>query len=189
MFPTCISAYALNENEVVGVLDAKEKLMIETTGREPIIMLVDPRDVSVEAVNDFITKQIKIPVEEQILRFKEQDIDVDWESLTQMLLTSKKALVLKVDKERTINIKVVLPDKGGEEKKVEINWSATVEDLKDKLEERDICYASATLRLGDKDISGQGSKKLIDLGFRNKSEIIVSPAKRSTSRGFSTFDG
>lgn len=165
--------------------------MIETSGRDPIIMMVDPRNVSVEAVIDYIAKEIRIPVDQQILRFKGQDTDVDCESLTQMLLTSKQAPVLKVDKDRTINVMVVLPSRGDEEKKVEINWSATVEDLKEKLEERNICDTSATLRFGDQEISGQGGKKLIDLGFKNKSEIIVSQAKRSTSRGFSgcTFDG
>lgn len=187
-----LSSYALNENEVIGVLNAKEELKIETSGRDPVIMMVDPRNVSVEAVKHFIAEEIRIQLDEQVLRFKRQDTDVDSETLTQMLLTSKQAPVLKVDKDRTINVKVVLPNRGGDETKVEINWSATVEDLKEKLEERDICDTSATLKLGDQEISGQGSKKLIDLGFKNKSEITVShSAKRSTSRGFSTgaFDG
>ena len=187
-----LSSYALNENEVIGVLNAKEKLTIETSGRDPITMMVDPRNVSVKDVIDFITKEIKIPVDEQILRFKEQDTDVDCESLTQMLLTSTQTPVLKVDKDRTINVMVVLPSRGGEENNVDIKLSATVEDLKDKLEKRDICDTTATLRFGDKEISGQGSKKLIDLGFRKNSEIhVVSQAKKSLSRGFSgsTFDG
>ena len=164
--------------------------MIETSGRDPIIMMVDPRNVSVKAVNDYIAKEIRIPADQQILRLKGQDTDVDSESLTQMLLKSKQAPVLKVDSDRCINV-IILPNGGGERKKVEINWSATVEDLKEKLEERDICDTSATLRFGDQEISGQGGKKLFDLGFKNKSEIIVSQAKRSTSRGFSggTFDG
>lgn len=187
-----LSSYALNENEVIGVLNAKEELKIETSGRDPVIMMVDPRNVSVEAVKDFIAKEIRIQVDEQVLRFKGQDTDVDSESLTQMLLTSKQAPVLKIDKDRTINVNVVLPNREGDETKVEINWSATVEELKEKLEERDICDTSATLKFGDQEISGQGSKKLIDLGFKNKSEITVSHSpKRSTSRGFSTgaFDG
>ena len=183
----------MNENEVIGVLNAEEELMIGSSGRDPITMMVNPRNVSVEAVNNFITKEIGIPVDEQILRFKEQDTDVDCESLTQMLLTSKQTPVLKVDKDKTINVMVVLPNGRDGEKKVEIKWSATVEDLKEKLKERNICDTSAKLRFGDQEISGQDSKKLIDLGFRKNSEIIhvVSQAIRSTTRGFSSsnFDG
>ena len=165
--------------------------MIETPGKDPVTMMVDPRNVSVEAVKDFIAKNIRIPKEEQILRFKGQDTDVDFESLTQMFLTSKQAPVLKVDKDQRINVIVVLPNREGEEKKVEINLSATVEDLKEKLEERGICDTTAKLRFDDQEISGQGGKKLIDLRFKNKSKIIVSQTRSSTLRGFSgsSFDG
>ena len=163
--------------------------MIESSGMDPITMMVDPRNVSVEAVKHFIENKIGIPVDEQILRFKGQDTEVDSESLAQMFLKPKQSPVLKVDKDRIINIMV--PDREGKEKKVEIYWSATVDDLKEKLEERDICDTSAKLRFDNQEISGQGGKKLIDLGLRNKSKIIVSQTKRSTSRGFSasTFDG
>ena len=182
----------MNENEVIGVLNAEEELKIETSGRDPVMMMVDPRNVSVEAVKLFIAKEIRIPVDEQVLQFKEQDTDVDSESLIQMILTSKQAPVLKVDKDRTISVMVVLPSREVEDKKVEIKWSATVEDLKEKLEERAICDSSAVLIFNDKEISGQDSKKLIDLGFKPISEVTVSQTKKSTSRGFSdfsTFDG
>ena len=185
-----LSSYALNENEVIGVLNAEEELEIESSGKDPIPMMVDPRNVSVEAVKDFIAEKIRIPVVEQILRFKGQTTEVDSGSLAQMLLKSQQSPVLKVDKDRTINVTVVLPNRGGEEKKVEISLYATVKDLKEKLEERDICNTTASLRFNDQEISRQGSKKLIDLGFKNRSEIIVSQTK-STSRGFSgsAFDG
>lgn len=161
--------------------------MIESVGRDPVTMMVDPRNVSVESVKNFILKEIKIEVDEQLLRFKGQDIDVDFESLTQMLITSKKVPVLKVDRDRNINVMVRLPDRGSEEK-IAINWFATVDDLKEKLEDRNICDTSVTLEFIETGevISRQGSKKLIDLGFKNKSEITVVQAKRSTHRGFST---
>lgn len=182
-----LSSYALNENEVIGVLNAEEELKIESKGRNPVIMMVDPRNVSVQAVKDFIAKEIKIQAFEQVLRFEEEDADVDSESLTHLLLTAKKGPVLKVDKDRTINVTVVSPNRKGEKKEVQIKWSATVEDLKEKLEERGICDGSSMLRFDDNEISGQDNKKLIDLGFKTSSEITVSETPRSTTRGFSGF--
>ena len=163
--------------------------MIETSGMDPIIMMVDPRNVSVEAVKHFVEEKIGIPVDEQIFRFKGQDTEVDAESLAQTFLKSKRSPVLRVEKDRNINIMV--SDGEGKENKVQINWSATVDDLKEKLDERKICDTSAKLTFDGQEISGQGGKKLIDLGFKNKSKIIVSQTKRSTLRGFSgsTFDG
>lgn len=180
-----LSSYALNENEVIGVLNAEEELKIESKGRNPVIMMVDPRNVSVQAVKDFIAKEIKIQASEQVLRFEEEDADVDSKSLIHLLLTAKKGPVLKVDKDRTINVTVVSPDRKCEKKEVQIKWSATVEDLKKKLEERDI--GSSMLRFDDNEISGQDNKKLIDLGFKTSSEITVSETPRSTTRGFSGF--
>lgn len=179
----------MNENEVIRVLNAEEELKIESSGMDPVTMMVDPRNVSVQAVKDFIAKEFKIPVLEQVLRFTEEDTDVDSESLTQLLLhvTSEKAPVLKVDKDRTINVTVVLPNRGGEKEKVEIKWSATVENLKEELQERDLCDSSCVLRFDDKEVSGQDNKKLIHLGFKTNSEITVLPKTRSTTRGFSGF--
>ena len=176
----------MNENEVIEVLNAEEELQIESSGMNPVFMKVDPRNVSVQAVKDFIAEEIKIKVVEQVLRFKEEDKDVDSETLTQLLQTSKKEPVLKVDKDRTIDVIVVLPNRG-EKKKVEIKWSATVENLKEKLEEIDIFNSSCVLRFGDEEISGQDNKKLIHLGFKTNSEITVSEKTRSTTRGFSGF--
>ena len=184
-----LSSYALNENEVIGVLNAEEELVIESLGMDPVTMMVDPRNVSLVAIKHFIEKKIGIPVDKQILRFTEQDTTVDSESLDQMFLKSEQSPVLKVDKDRIINIMV--SDGEGKENKVEINWSATVDDLKEKLKERAICDTSAKLRFDDQEISGKGGKKLVDLGFKNKSKIIASQTKRSTLRGFSgsTFVG
>ena len=178
----------MNESEVIEVLNAEEELKIESSGMDPVTMMVDPRNVSVQAVQDFIAKEIKIQAFEQVLRFKVEDTNVDSESLTQLLLTSKQAPVLKVNQDKTINVIVASPNGEGEKKEVEIKWSATVEDLKKKLEERGIYDSSGMLRFGDKEISGQDNKKLIDLGFNLKPEITVLQKIRSTPRGFS-FDG
>lgn len=51
--------------------------------------------------------------------------------------------MLKVDKDRIINIMVF--DREGKEKKVEIYWFVIVDDFKEKLEERDICDISVKL--------------------------------------------
>lgn len=180
----------MNQNEVIEVLNTKEELKIESIGKEPVTMMVDPCQVSVESIKDSIAEEIKIKVDQQLLRFKEQDIDVDSESLTQMFMTSKRVPVLKVDQDRLINVMVCSPTSESGQK-IEINWFATVDDLKEKLEERNICNISVKIIFDDQDISGRGSKKLIDLGFKNKSKITVSQTKRSTHRGFSTsaFDG
>ncbi|KAJ7390216.1 hypothetical protein OS493_026726 [Desmophyllum pertusum] len=125
-----ISSYALNENEVIQVLNAEEELKIEPVGKDPVTMMVDPRSVSVEAVKDFIANKINIQVDEQlhVLRFKEQDVDVDSKSLTRMLIKSKQVPVLKVVTDTNINVKVLSAN--GKEEKVEINLLATYDDLK-----------------------------------------------------------
>ena len=186
-----LSSYALDENEVIGVLNAEEELIIETRGKHPFTMMVYPCTVSVEAVKDFIAKEIRIPKDEQILRWIDRnDTAVDCESLTQMFLTAHWEPVLKVDKDKPISVMVVLA-RERIENKVEINWSATVNDLKEKLVEGGICGISAKLRFGDLEISLWGDRKLIDLGFKDNSKIIVSQTGSSTLRGFSgsTFDG
>ena len=177
---------ALNKDEVIQVVNAEEELKIESSGKETVTMMVDPRIVTVEAVKEFISEKIKINVHQQILTFKGKDIEVDSKSLTKMFLSSEEAPVLKVCLDRPINIDVLLPD--GRQHKVEIMWSATVDDLKDKLEDRNICNSNATLKHDDEEISGHGGRKLINLGLKNKSKINVQvnvPQARSTHRGFS----
>ncbi|XP_022801957.1 uncharacterized protein LOC111339545 [Stylophora pistillata] len=186
-----ISSYALSKDEVIQVVNTEEQLKIESSGRDPIIMKVDPLNVSLDDVKCFIADNIKIPPHEQLLRFKGQDVDIECKTLTRMLLTSKEIPEVKVLKDRIINIDIGRPD--GSYKKIEINWFATVQELKDRLEERGICDSSVTLKLDEnnKDISGVGNRKLVDLGLRNKSKINVSETTRGTHRGFSmsSFSG
>ncbi|XP_022803266.1 uncharacterized protein LOC111340652 isoform X2 [Stylophora pistillata] len=179
-----ISSYALNKNEVIRVVNTAEELKIESVGKDPIIMIVDPRNISLDDVKHFIAKHIKIQPDEQLLRFKGQDVDPDSKTLTHALLTSKKTPELKVFKDRDINIEIIRPD--GRQERVIINWFATVQELKDVLEDRGICDSSDTLKLyeNNKDISGVGNRKLVDLSWRNTFKIIVSETTRSTHRGF-----
>ncbi|XP_027040919.1 uncharacterized protein LOC113669121 isoform X2 [Pocillopora damicornis] len=179
-----ISSYALNKNEVIQVVNDTEEIKIESHGMDPIIMNLDPQNVSLDAVKDFIAEKIKIPPDEQLLAFKEQDMDIDGKTLTSALLTSKKTPELKVFKDRNINIDIL---HDGKEVKVDIKWSATVQELMDRLVERGICDSGATLSLyeNNKDISGVGNRKLFDLGLKNKTKIVVSNRARSTHRGFS----
>ena len=169
---------------MIQVVNDTEEIKIESHGKDPIIMRVDPQNVSLDAVKDFIAEKIKIPPDEQLLGFKGQDMDIDGETLTSALLTSKKTPELKVINDRNINIDIL---HDGKEVKVDIKWSATVQELMDRLVERGICDSGATLSLyeNNKDISGVGNRKLFDLGLKNKTKIVVSNRARSTHRGFS----
>lgn len=174
----------MNKNEVIQVVNDTEEIKIESSGMDPIIMRLDPQNVSLDTVKDFIAEKLKIPPDEQLLGFKGQDMDIDDKTLTWALLTSKKTPELKVIKDRNINIDIL---HDGKEVKVDIKWSATVQELMDRLVERGICDRGAKLSLDEnnKDISGVGNRKLFDLGLRNKTKIVVSNRARSTHRGFS----
>ena len=170
---------------MIQVVNTTEELKIESSGRDPITMSLDPLNVSLVAVKYFIAEKLKIPPHLQLLRFKGQDVDIDGKKLTCALLTSKKTPELKVIKDRNINIDILSHD--GSEVKVGINWFATVQELMDRLVERGICDRGARLSLyeNNKDISGVSNRKLFDLGLRNKSKMIVSKTAHSTHHGFS----
>ena len=169
---------------MIQVVNDTEEIKIESPGKDPITMSLDPQNVSLDAVKDFIAEKIKIQPDEQLLGFKGQDMDIDDKTLTWALLTSKKTPELKVIKDRDINIDIFRHD--GSEVKVDIKLSATVQELMDRLVERGICDSGATLSLDEnnKDISGVGNRKLFDLGLKNKTKIVVSNRARSTHRGF-----
>lgn len=58
-----LSFYVLNENEVIGVFNVEEELIIEILGKDLIIMMVDFRNVFVEVVKYFIEKKFRILVD------------------------------------------------------------------------------------------------------------------------------
>ena len=171
-----------NSGEVIQVLHMTEELLIESAGMDPVTMMVDPFDVSPQKIKQFIAQEIKIPVAEQRVYFEGQNID-EVDLLTDVLVKSKKIPVLKVDKDMAIKIKVRLPD--GSEHEVEMNWFETVNALKKKMEALQICESSDTLKFNDSEISDEGRKQLIDLNFRNQSEVTVHlKERRSAQKGF-----
>jgi len=182
------SSYALeNTNEVIEVLHIWEDLVIESSGRDSVTMKVDPFKVSVEEIKGFIEEKINISVNEQHLRLSGQNID-EIDRLCDMFITAKSVPVIKVDKDRDINIKV--HSHSGGQQEVQINWFATVNDLKEKLEQQGISID--TLKFKDAEISTEGRKQLIDLGFKPTNAVItVRSQQRSTHRGFSAsaFEG
>ena len=166
-----------------------EELSIESPGlQNPLTMKVDPFNVSVQDVKDYIEQKLNIQVDEQQLRLTDGQDVKDTDSITDLLVKSRKKPVLKVIKDNIINI-IVRCDPSGSEHKVEINLFATVNELKQKIQQRGICSTIDKLLFSGKEISEEGSKQLYDLKFRNKSEVIVQAKEqresRSTHRGFS----
>lgn len=185
------SSHAMeNANEVIEVLYTKEELMIGSLGKEPITMPVDPCTLSVQDVKDFIAQNLNIPVSEQYLRFNGQNVE-EIDLVYDLFIKSKGSPKIKVDKDREIEIKVSLgPDE--EPKKVTINWFATVDELKEKLIQQQVCETVNTLQLDGVDIlSEERRKKLIDFNLKpTKSKFTVRSATtpKSTLRGFSAND-
>ena len=179
-----------NDNEVIEVLYTKEELMIESKGRDPITMTVDPFNLSVMDVKDFIEQKLNIPVSEQYLRFNGQNVE-EIDLLNELFLKSKESPKIKLDKDREIEINVSSSSREGPQK-ITIKWFATVDELRKKLIEQCVCETINTLQVDGVDISREDkTKKLIDLNFKPKSALTVHSAttpKRGTLRGFSAND-
>ena len=179
-----------NANEVIEVLYTKEELMIEPKGRDPITMTVDPFNLSVSDMKDFIEQELNIPVSEQYLRFNGQNVE-EINLLNELFLKSKESPKIKLDKDREIEINVSSSPHEGR-KKITMKWFATVDELKKKLIEQCVCETIDTLQVDGVDISREDKrKKLIDLNFKPKSALTVhsaTPPKRGTLRGFSAND-
>ena len=161
-----------NGYEVIEVLYTKEVLMIESPGRDPITVTVDPLEISVEDVKTFIGYKWNIPVPEQYLRFNGQNVE-EIDLVYDMFVKSKGSPKIKVDKDRDIKIKVSLnPDE--EPKEVIINWFATVDELEEQLIQQHVCETINTLQLDGVDISSEDRrKKLIDLNFKPRKSVIT----------------
>ena len=151
-------------------------------------MEVDPFKVSIEEIKRFIEEKINISMNDQRLILNGQNID-EIDQLCDVFITAKKTPVIRVDKDRDIKIKV--HSHSGDEQEVQINWFATVNDLKEKLEQQGISKSIDTLKFNDAEISEEGRKQLIDLGFKPNAVITVRSQQRSTHRGFSAsaFEG
>ena len=173
MCPCSNSSYAMeNGYEVIEVLYTKEELMIESPGRDPATMTVDPFWISVEDMKEFIQEKWNIPVPEQYLRFNGQNVE-EIDLVYDMFVKSKGTPKIKLDKDRDIKIKVSLnPDE--EPKEVIINWFATVDELEEQLIQQHVCETINTLQLDGVDISSEDRrKKLIDLNFKPRKSVIT----------------
>ena len=180
------SSYALeNKNEVIEVLLTQEELLIDSSGRDQETMLVDPFQTSVEEVKIFIENKMKIPADKQGIFYDQENMcDANSPSLSDVFLKAKQKPIFKVYTNRTINITVLQPP-NEKKQEVEMMLFDTVDKLKQKLEEGDICSRQHMLKFSGADL-GDGRKQLVGLGIKNKSEIVIQPLKRSTHRGFSS---
>ena len=180
-----------NGYEVIEVLYTKEELMIESPGRDPITLTVDPLEISVADVKDFIGQKWNIPVSKQYLRFNGQNVE-EIDLVYDMFVKSKGSPKIKVDKDRDIKIKVSLnPDE--DPKEVTINWFATVDELKEKLRQQYDLETITTLLLDGIDILTEDRrKKLIDFNLKPTKPPVFTvrslTTPKSTFRGFSTND-
>ena len=186
------SSHAIeNTNEVIEVLCTEEELMIESSGSDPITMIVDPLQISVEDVKDFIGQKWNIPMSKQYLRFNGQNVE-EIDLVYDLFIKSKGKPKIKVDKDRDIPIKVFL-NPGEDPKEVTINWFATVDELKEKLIQQQVCETITTLQLDGIDILTEDRrKKLIDFNFKPTKPPVFTvrslTTPKSTLRGFSAND-
>lgn len=186
------SSHAMeNANEVIEVLCTKEELVIESPGTNPITMTVDPLETSVEDVKDFIRQKWNIPVPEQLLRFNGQNVE-EIDLRYDVFVKSKGVPKIKVDKDRDITIKVSL-NPSEDPKEVTINWFATVDELKEKLIQQQLCETIKTLQLDGIDIFREDRrKKLIDFNLKPTKPPVLTvrslTTPKSTLRGFSAND-
>lgn len=186
------SSHAMeNANEVIEVLCTKEEIVIESPGTNPITMTVDPLETSVEDVKNFIRQKWNIPVPEQLLRFNGQNVE-EIDLRYDVFVKSKGVPKIKVDKDRDITIKVSL-NPSEDPKEVTINWFATVDELKEKLIQQQVCETIKTLQLDGIDIfSEDRRKKLIDFNLKPTKPPVLTvrsqTTPKSTLRGFSAND-
>ena len=186
------SSHAIeNTNEVIEVLCTEEELMIESSGCDPITMTVDPLQISVEDVKDFIGQKWNIPMWKQYLRFNGQNVE-EIDLVYDLFIKSKGRPKIKVDKDRDIPIKVFL-NPGEDPKEVTINWFATVDELKEQLIQQQVCETITTLQLDGVDILTEDRrKKLIDFNFKPTKPPVFTvrsqTTPKSTLRGFSAND-
>lgn len=172
-----------NTNEVIQVLYEKEELEIQYSGKA-LTMDRDPSNLSIDDVKGFIQQEFGIPKLQQDLRFKGEKVEEN-ECLFTIFVKSKEKPVISVDI-KEISIKVFLPDESSHE--VTINWLATVNDLKKKLQLQKICETVDILKFNDDDISDKESKTLFDLKFKEQNTVYVQTRKTQAYTGYPTGD-
>lgn len=164
------------------MLTNEEPMSVEPLGMDAFTIRVDPRHDSCKRVMNAIAEKMNVPIKQQRLQLNGEDLK-ETDSLVTMFLKSKKP-VIKVVTDMNINIIVHLPSQ--EVKKISISWFTTVDELQKELQ---IPHTDAILKLGNKEIYGNGSKQLIDLGIKNGSEITVVSAQQKENRAPATHRG
>ncbi|XP_078348061.1 uncharacterized protein LOC144633138 isoform X2 [Oculina patagonica] len=177
-----IRSYTLKEGDIVQVLTNEEPMSIEPQGMDPFTIRVDPCHDSTKSVMETIAEKMRTPMKKQRLQVNGKDI-TETDPLAKIFLKSKKP-VIKVVTDMDINIGVHLPSQ--EVKKVSIAWFLTVNELKRELQ---IPETGTILKLSDKQICGDGSKQLIDVGVKNGSEITVVSAQQKENQAPATHRG
>ena len=170
-----------NTNEVIQVLYEKEELEIQYSGKV-LTMIRDPSSLSLDDVKGFIQQEFSIPKLQQDLRFNGEKVEKT-EGLFEIFVKSKEKPVISVCI-KAISIKVCLPNESSH--KVTINWLATVNDLKKKLQLQKICETVDILKFNDDDISDEESKTLFDLKFKEQNTVYVETRKTQAYRGYPT---
>lgn len=170
-----------NTNEVIQVLYEKEELEIQYSGKV-LTMIIDPSSLSLDEVKGFIQQEFSIPKLQQDLRFNGEKVE-ETEGLLEIFVKSKEKPVISVCI-KAISIKVCLPDESSHE--LTINWLATVNDLKKKLQQ--ICETVDILKFNDDDISDEESKTLFELKFQEQNTVYVQTRKTQAYTGYPTGD-
>ena len=173
----------MKNGDIIQALTNEEPIAVEPKGMEPFTIRVDPHQDSTKTVMNIIAEKTRIPTKKQRLWVNGEDLK-ETDSLAKIFVKSKKPIV-KVVMDMDINIIVHLPSQ--EVKKVSVAWSVTVDELKKELQ---IPEAAGTiLKLNNKDICGDGSKQLFDVGMTDGSEIIVVSASKKERQAPATHRG
>ena len=147
-----------------------------------LTMIRDPSYLSLDDVKGFIQQEFNIPKLQQDLRFNGEKVE-ETECLFTIFVKSKEKPVIRVCI-KEISIKVFLPDESSH--KFTINWFATVNDLKEKLQK--ICERVEILKFNDDDISEEESKTLFELKFQEQNTVYVQTRKTQAYTGNPTGD-
>lgn len=164
------------------MLTNEEPMSVEPLGMDAFTIRVDPRHDSCKRVMNTIAEMLSVPIKKQRLQLNGEDI-TETDSLAKIFLKSKKP-VIKVVTDMNIDITVHLPSQ--EVKKISIAWFATVDELKKELQ---MPQTGTILKLDNKEICGDGSKQLIDMGMKNGSKVTVVSAQQKENQAPATHRG
>ena len=91
------SSYALKDKAIIDFLYSEEPLLIESTKGNRQTMLIEPCKTSIQDVKEFIATKIGIPVDEQRICYRGENLcDSNPPSLLQIFTKAKAPPVFKV---------------------------------------------------------------------------------------------